>query len=64
MMVIGLSLIFTLASLVLSADVKAAFPVFLQYLVSSGTAVGGIIAVALNLLLPDDPASSGPAEER
>ena len=48
----------------LSADVKAAFPVFLQYLVSSGTAVGGIIAVALNLLLPDDPASSGSAEER
>ena len=64
MMVIGLSLIFTLASLVLSADVKAAFPVFLQYLVSSGTAVGGIIAVALNLLLPDDPSSSGSAEER
>ena len=64
MMVIGLSLIFTLASLVLSADVKAAFPVFLQYLVSSGTAVGGIIAVVLNLLLPDDPASSGSAEER
>ena len=29
----------------------------LQYLVSSGTAVGGIIAVVLNLLLPEDPSA-------
>ena len=59
MLVIGLSLIFTVGSLVLSADVKAEFPVMLQYLVSSGTAVGGIIAVVLNLLLPADPAAEG-----
>ncbi|MDN0056284.1 uracil-xanthine permease family protein [Collinsella ihumii] len=58
MLVIGLSLIFTVASLVLSADVKAEFPVMIQYLVSSGTAVGGIIAVVLNLLLPEDPAAA------
>ena len=63
LMVVGISLVLTIASLVLDADTKAALPTFIQYLVSSGTAVGGIVAVALNLLLPDDPAGRAVAED-
>lgn len=54
-LVIGLSIVFTVSSMVISSDVMALFPATIQYFLSSGTAVGGITAVILNLILPDEP---------
>ena len=53
-LVIGLSIVFTVSSMVISADAMASFPTVVQYFLSSGTAVGGLSAVLLNLLLPED----------
>lgn len=53
-LVIGLSIVFTVSSMVISADAMASFPTVVQYFLSSGTAVGGLSAVLLNLILPED----------
>lgn len=50
--VIGLSLAVTIGSMGISSDVTAMFPDFVQYFLSSGTAVGALTAVILNLILP------------
>ena len=50
--VIGLSLAVTIGSMGISSDVTAMFPDFVQYFLSSGTAVGALTAVILNLVLP------------
>ena len=55
-LVIGLSVVFTVSSMVISSDVMAMFPSTVQYFLSSGTAVGGITAVILNLVLPEESA--------
>lgn len=59
-LVIGLSIVFTVSSMVISSDVMALFPATIQYFLSSGTAVGGITAVILNLILPDEPKEAVP----
>ena len=53
-LVIGLSIVFTVSSMVISSDVMAMFASTVQYFLSSGTAVGGITAVILNLVLPEE----------
>lgn len=50
--VIGLSLAVTIGSMGISSEVTAMFPDFVQYFLSSGTAVGALTAVILNLVLP------------
>ena len=52
LLVIGLSIVFTVSSMVISSDVMGMFPSVVQYFLSSGTAVGGITAVVLNLIIP------------
>lgn len=63
-LVIGLSIVFAVASLVISSDVMAAFPSVIQYFLSSGTAVGGFTAVVLNLILPEQPAENAAPESK
>lgn len=53
LLVIGLSIVFTVSSMVISSDVMDMFPSVVQYFLSSGTAVGGITAVILNLIIPE-----------
>lgn len=65
--VIGLSLAVTIGSMGISSDVLAMFPDFVQYFLSSGTAVGALVAVILNLALPsaekiDNTLKAGTAE--
>lgn len=54
MIVIGIPILLTIACMVLPGDVIKMFPVFLQYLISAGMALGAVMAVILNLVIPKD----------
>ena len=50
--IIGLSIVLTIGSMSIPSDVIAMFPTYVQYFLASGTAVGALSAVVLNLVLP------------
>ncbi|WP_081663870.1 solute carrier family 23 protein [Bifidobacterium sp. AGR2158] len=52
MLILGASLLCGISTIILPAEVVAAAPQFVQYLLSSGIAVGGTVAILLQLLLP------------
>lgn len=52
MFVIGIPIFLALASALLPAEVLNSLPSLLNYMMSSGTAVGGLAAVILNLIIP------------
>jgi NCS2 family nucleobase:cation symporter-2 len=53
MFVIGIPIFFALASALLPTNVYNTLPSLLNYMMSSGTAVGGLAAVILNLIIPE-----------
>lgn len=54
MLVIGIPILITIACVVMPKEVVAIFPTLIQYLVSAGMALGAILAVILNLILPKE----------
>lgn len=54
MMVIGLPILVTIATAVMPKDIVSMFPSFINYLISSGMAIGAILAVILNVILPKE----------
>ena len=51
-LIIGISVVTAVATIVLPQEVLDAMPAFLNYFLSSGTAVGATVAVVLQLVLP------------
>ena len=51
-LIVGISVVAAVATIVIPSDVMNAMPQFLNYFMSSGTAVGATIAVVLQLCLP------------
>lgn len=51
-LIVGISVVAAIATIVIPDDVLSAMPQFLNYFMSSGTAVGATIAVVLQLCLP------------
>ena len=51
-LIVGISVVAAVATIVIPTDVVNAMPQFLNYFMSSGTAVGATIAVVLQLFLP------------
>lgn len=51
-LIVGISVVAAVATIVIPTDVVNAMPQFLNYFMSSGTAVGATIAVVLQLCLP------------
>lgn len=54
MMVIGLPILLTIGTVVLPSEILNSVPDFANYILSSGTAVGALAAVILNLIIPRD----------
>ncbi|MFJ8263801.1 hypothetical protein ACIQ4I_17995 [Rummeliibacillus sp. NPDC094406] len=54
MMIIGLPILLTVGTIVLPAEILNSVPPFVNYILSSGTAVGAIAAVILNLVIPEE----------
>lgn len=52
MLVIGIPILITIAGMVIPPDVAELFPTFIQYLIDAGMALGAIMAVVLNVILP------------
>ena len=52
MIVIGMPILLTIGATVLPKEILYSMPDFLNYVLSSGTAVGAIAAVVLNLIIP------------
>ncbi|MGI9862550.1 solute carrier family 23 protein [Moorella naiadis] len=52
MLVVGLPILLTLAATLMPKDLLYSLPNFINYLVSSGIAVGALSAVVLNLIIP------------
>lgn len=52
MMIIGIPLFLTVATMILPKAVLSSFPTLLNYIFSSGTAVGAIATVLLNIMIP------------
>ncbi|MEH6940589.1 uracil-xanthine permease family protein [Bacillus sp. JJ722] len=59
MIVIGMPILLTIGTTVLPKDLLHTMPDFLNYILSSGTAVGAIAAVLLNLIIPAEKAKKG-----
>lgn len=53
MIVIGMPILLTIGATILPAEILNSMPDFLNYILSSGTAVGAIAAVVLNLIIPN-----------
>lgn len=53
MIVIGMPILLTIGATILPTEILYAMPDFLNYILSSGTAVGAIAAVVLNLIIPN-----------
>ncbi|WP_397540057.1 uracil-xanthine permease family protein [Rummeliibacillus pycnus] len=56
MMVIGLPILLTIGTIVLPAEILNSVPPFVNYILSSGTAVGALAALILNLVIPEQDA--------
>ncbi|MGG0657273.1 uracil-xanthine permease family protein [Rummeliibacillus pycnus] len=54
MMVIGLPILLTVGTIVLPPEILNSVPPFVNYILSSGTAVGALAALILNLLIPNE----------
>lgn len=54
MIVIGIPVLLVIGCTVIPAEIVSIFPLFVQYLISAGMAIGAIFAVFLNLILPND----------
>ena len=54
MMVIGLPILLTVGTIVLPAEILNSVPPFVNYILSSGTAVGALAALILNLVIPNE----------
>ena len=54
MMVIGIPILLTIGTLVLPKEILYSVPDFANYILSSGTAVGAIAVVILNLVIPNE----------
>lgn len=52
MMVIGIPILLTIGTMGIPADVMNSVPPFVNYILSSGTAVGAIAVLILNLIIP------------
>lgn len=63
MMVIGLPILLTIGTIVLPKEILYSLPDFANYILSSGTAVGAIATVILNLLIPQERKKEVPAGE-
>ncbi|KKK38111.1 xanthine/uracil permease [Mesobacillus campisalis] len=64
MMVIGIPILLTLGTVVLPKEILYSLPDFANYILSSGTAVGAIAVLLLNLIIPNEKASSAePAQK-
>nr|WP_304304569.1 solute carrier family 23 protein [Bifidobacterium catenulatum] len=62
-MVLGVSVMCGVSTMILSDEVVQAAPQFVQYFLSSGIAVGGTVAILLQLLLPKPRKESYKAKE-
>ena len=54
MMVVGLPILLTIGAIVLPKEILYSLPDFANYILSSGTAVGAIAALVLNLIIPEE----------
>jgi NCS2 family nucleobase:cation symporter-2 len=54
MMVIGVPILLTVGTMVLPAEILNSVPDFANYILSSGTAVGAIAVLILNLIIPQE----------
>src|SRR5690606_19643625 len=54
MMVIGIPILLTIGTIVLPKEILYSVPDFANYILSSGTAVGAIAVLVLNLLIPTE----------
>lgn len=57
-MILGASVLCGVSTMILPADVVSLAPQFVQFFLSSGIAVGGTVAIALQLILPKTRSSS------
>ncbi|EKN66699.1 xanthine/uracil permease family protein [Neobacillus bataviensis LMG 21833] len=60
MMVIGVPILLTVGTMVLPKEILYSVPDFANYILSSGTAVGAIATVLLNLIIPQERVKSVP----
>ncbi len=58
MMVVGLPILLTIGAIVLPKDILYSLPDFANYILSSGTAVGAIAALLLNLIIPEEKSNT------
>ncbi len=63
MMVIGVPILLTIGTIVLPKDLLNSVPDFSNYILSSGTAVGAIATVILNLIIPKERERTAAAGE-
>ncbi|WP_053362398.1 nucleobase:cation symporter-2 family protein [Bacillus sp. FJAT-27251] len=64
MMVIGIPILLTLGTVVLPKEILYSLPDFANYILSSGTAVGAIAVLVLNLIIPNEKVpSTEPAQK-
>lgn len=54
MMVIGVPILLTVGTMVLPKEILYSVPDFANYILSSGTAVGAIATLILNLIIPQE----------
>ena len=54
MMVIGVPILLTIGTIVLPKEILYSVPDFANYILSSGTAVGALATVVLNLIIPKE----------
>lgn len=62
-MILGVSVMCGVSTMILPDEVVQAAPQFVQYFLSSGIAVGGTVAILLQLLLPKPQKESYKAKE-
>ncbi|MDY0394626.1 solute carrier family 23 protein [Virgibacillus halophilus] len=63
MLVIGVSIMAAMFAVLMPADILSGLPQLVTYFVSSGTAVGAIAALVLNVILPQKPEDCGLVKE-
>lgn len=62
MMVIGVPILLTVGTIVLPKEILYSVPDFANYILSSGTAVGALATVVLNLIIPKEREKVLPAD--
>ncbi|MDR7078157.1 NCS2 family nucleobase:cation symporter-2 [Neobacillus niacini] len=63
MMVIGVPILLTIGTIVLPKEILYSVPDFANYILSSGTAVGALAVVILNLVIPKERQKAVPTSE-